>query len=155
MKKDIFIDCNVAKNFANPMDPDYKELIKWLQNSTNPLGNAYLVISKKLMEEYVGSMGLCKSDTNICLIVGLLQAQGRLVFFTSKQIKEFRRVHYKKKICRNLTCTQKDREFHIPIILMSDRHFALAIDDNFIYDLKHFPGFTVKAAKRPAHINYT
>ena len=30
MLKDLFIDNNVAKNFANPLDPEYKKLIQWL-----------------------------------------------------------------------------------------------------------------------------
>lgn len=30
MKKDIFIDNNIASKFSNPLDPEYKKLIKWL-----------------------------------------------------------------------------------------------------------------------------
>jgi hypothetical protein len=28
--KDIFIDNSIAKNFANPLDPEYKKLVAWL-----------------------------------------------------------------------------------------------------------------------------
>jgi len=30
MKKDIFIDNNIAKNFTNPLDGEYKKLVQWL-----------------------------------------------------------------------------------------------------------------------------
>ena len=30
MKKDIFIDNNIACRFSNPMDPEMKKLISWL-----------------------------------------------------------------------------------------------------------------------------
>lgn len=48
-KKDIFIDNNITKNFANPLDPEYKKLIKWLMafDEQDKAKNAYLVISNK------------------------------------------------------------------------------------------------------------
>jgi len=51
MKKDIFIDNNVAKNFSNPADPEYKKLIKWLvkfDKSIDIEENAHLVLSQKI-----------------------------------------------------------------------------------------------------------
>jgi hypothetical protein len=52
-RKDIFIDNNIAKNFSNPLDPDYKKLIKWLRefNDDDPKihNNAYLMVSNKLL----------------------------------------------------------------------------------------------------------
>lgn len=33
MKHDIFIDNNIASKFANPADPEYKELIRWLMDN--------------------------------------------------------------------------------------------------------------------------
>ena len=46
MLKDIFIDSNVAKNFANPLDPEYKKLVNWLMNfdEDNQTNNAHLVV---------------------------------------------------------------------------------------------------------------
>jgi hypothetical protein len=38
--------------------------------------------------------------------------------------------------------------------LLSDRKFALSYDDNFIYDLINFSGFTVLVKKRPEEIPY-
>jgi hypothetical protein len=61
MKKDIFIDNNIAKNFTNPLDPEYVKLIKWLlaydevpEGSPDYI-NAHLAVSKKLLVEYYRS----------------------------------------------------------------------------------------------------
>ncbi len=156
MKKDIFIDNNIAKNFANPMDPEYKKLISWLKiHNNNKNADAYLVISKKLLEEYISTSGQCNASTNICAIVALLHSQGRLDIFTNSQISQFCRTHYKKHVVQNMICSYIDRKYHIPTVLLSERHYALSIDDAFIRDLINFPGFTVVAAKRPEYLNYT
>ena len=61
MINDIFIDDNIAKNFANPIDPEYRNLITWLLSYyANPNQDAHLVVSQKLLEEYCGTVGLCK-----------------------------------------------------------------------------------------------
>ena len=156
MKKDIFIDNNVSKNFANPADPEYKKLLSWLFLYTrNPNEDAYLVVSIKLIEEYIATSGACNASTNICVVIDRLQSQGRLVIITKKQISSFRRTHYKSHVVRNLTCTNTDRNYHIPTVLLSERRYALSIDDAFINDLLNFPGFSVVCAKRPELIPYT
>lgn len=49
MKKDIFIDNNIACRFANPMDPEMKKLINWImKNEEGSEDNAILVVSDKL-----------------------------------------------------------------------------------------------------------
>lgn len=59
-KKDIFIDNNITKNFCNPLDPEYKKLIKWLMafDEQDKAKNAYLVISNKLLAEYYRTCGV-------------------------------------------------------------------------------------------------
>ena len=57
MKKDLFIDNNIAKNFSNPQDEEYIKLTKWLINfDSSDIENkdnyAHLVVSKKLLGEY-------------------------------------------------------------------------------------------------------
>ena len=48
MKKDIFIDNNIACRFANPMDPEMKKLIDWLmKNVEGSDKNAIMVVSPK------------------------------------------------------------------------------------------------------------
>ncbi len=156
MKKDIFIDANIAKSFANPADPEYIKLLEWLRTyNRNPRRDAYLVVSKKLLQEYIGSTGDCINTTNICAIVGVLLSEGRLIVKKNKDISDFRKTHYKKHIRKCLTCNRIDRDYHIPTVLLSDRRYALSIDSDFIRDLIWFPGFTVVTAKRPQAINYT
>lgn len=155
MIKDIFIDDNIAKNFTNPADPEYINLISWLlEYNANPNQDAYLVVSVKLLEEYDGTVGLCKYAQNICVIVNTLLSQDRLIKKENKEIREFRNKYYTKHICNRLRCSKNDRDYHIPTVLLSNRRYALSIDDDFVNDLSSFPGFTVTVAKRPQHINY-
>ena len=56
MKKDIFIDNNIACRFSNPMDPEMKKLIYWIQKYVaGSEDNAILVVSQKLLNEYFAS----------------------------------------------------------------------------------------------------
>lgn len=158
MKRDIFIDNNIASKFANPADPEYKSLIKWLMDN-HPIGDgkeddrAYLVASKKLIEEYSGSCKDARSSTAILLIVGKMTSEGRLIKITKDQIKAFQEVHFTKAVEKNLRSNNEDRN-HIPVVLLSERKYALTYDVNFTYDLEHFPGFKVLVRKRPEDIPY-
>jgi hypothetical protein len=154
-KKDIFIDNNIAKNFTNPLDPEYKKLIKWLItfDEKKKGHNAYLVVSNKLLAEYHRTSGLSYSLTNITVIIGKLQKEGRLIKISNQAIKEFKRQYFSKKVKKKLTCNQEDWE-HIPVILLSDRKYALSFDVKFLVDLENFPGFLVKVARRPQDLPY-
>ena len=110
--KDIFIDNNIAKNFCNPLDPEYKRLIKWLMSDST----TYLVVSNKLIGEYIRSAGQSRSTTNITLIIAKLTRDGRLLKITNEQIKQFKQEYFTKKVLKKLTCNQEDRE-HIPVVL--------------------------------------
>jgi hypothetical protein len=155
MRKDIFIDNNIAKNFANPLDPEYKKLIQWLMafNSDDVTKNAYLMVSNKLIAEYQRTAGLAYSATNITVIISQMTREGRLVKISNQAIREFKREYFTKKVKRNLSCNREDRD-HIPVVLLSDRKYALSLDNNFIYDLINFPGFVVLATKRPEDLPY-
>jgi len=155
MRKDIFIDTNIAKNFVHPLDPEYKKLIRWLKayNPEDSSKNAYLMVSTKLIAEYGRTAGASPSATNIILIIEKMQEKGRLVKITNEQIKEFKREYFTKKVERNLTCNKEDRE-HIPVVLLSERKYALSFDENFVNDILNFPGFVVVAAKKPQDIPY-
>lgn len=156
MKKDIFLDNNIAKNFSNPMDEEYKKLICWLKRyDPNDLpGNAYLVVSNKLLNEYGRTVSHAAGRTNIWIIIDILTREGRLVKIGNADIKEFQRTHFTKKVLKNLRANKKDHD-HIPVVLLSDRKYALSLDNDFIYDLKHFPGFRARAEKRPEELPYT
>lgn len=155
MMKDLFIDTNIASRFTNPLDPEYKKLINWLLtfDEHNPDNNAYLVVSKKLLGEYYASAQNANTSTSIPVIIDTLVRQGRRILITNEQIKAFQKEYYTKKNEKKLRSNNEDRE-HISVVLLSDRKYALAIDDDFIYDLTHFPGFTVRAEKRPEALPY-
>mgnify|MGYP006956024085 CR=1 FL=1 len=56
MRKDIFIDNNIACRFANPMDPEMKRLIAWIMEyEEGSSDNAVLMVSDKLLREYFAS----------------------------------------------------------------------------------------------------
>ncbi len=155
MRKDIFIDNNIAKNFANPLDPEYKKLIQWLMayDEDDQAENAHLMVSNKLIAEYLRTSGLSSSNTNIAAIINKMTREDRLVKITNQEIKAFKRKHFKKKVLRKLACNKEDRD-HIPVVLLSHRKYALSLDDDFIADLTNFPGFVVLVAKRPKNLPY-
>ena len=158
MKKDIFIDNNIAKNFKNPADPEYIKLRDWLVlyreiKEGEEDTNAHLVVSNKLLNEYSRSNQNIKDGQNIILIIGRLQKQGRLIKIDNQAIKDFQQEHFTKKIEKKLSCNQEDRE-HIPVVLLSHRKYALSIDDAFVNDLLNFPKFQALACKRPEEIPY-
>ncbi len=159
MKKDIFIDNNIASKFSNPQDKEYIELTKWLLNydlkdAKNKNNYAHLVVSNKLLKEYFDSAKNANSNTSIPMIIGILQSQGRLIIVKNQEIKDFKVTYFSKKIIRHLRCNSKDRE-HLPVVLLSDRKYALTYDDDFSYDLLNFPGFNVKVKKRPEDLPYS
>ena len=156
-RKDLFIDNNIAKNFSNPLDPEYKKLIKWLiEFNSNPKkhdDNAHLVISQKLIAEYYRTMGHAASGNNIAVIINLLTQQGRLNRISNEQIKEFKQKYFTNKAKRRLISNEEDRE-HIPVVLLSDRKYALTLDEKFTADLINFPSFIATVGKKPSDIPY-
>lgn len=155
MKKDLFIDNNIAKNFANPMDAEYKKLIRWLMKNDpiNSAVNAYLVVSNKLLAEYNRSVSFSSSASSIPIIIEQLTREGRLIKINNADIKEFQRRYFSKKVLRDLRSNREDHD-HIPVVLLSDRKYALSLDKDFIYDLVHFPGFHATVEKRPEKLPY-
>lgn len=158
MKKDLFIDNNIAKNFSNPQDKEYIKLTEWLlkldsADIENKDNYAHLVVSQKLLVEYYRTSMGAVSDTAIPAIIDKLTREGRLITISKLQINDFKSTHYSKRVERNLRSNNEDRE-HIPLVLLSDRKFALSYDDNFIYDLENFAGFTVRVEKRPEDLPY-
>jgi len=153
--KDIFIDNNIAKNFSNPLDCEYKKFIKWLlkYNPKNPLKNAYLVVSNKLLCEYSRTAGYPHSSINIIIIIDKCTREGRLNKISNSDIKNFKQKHFKKHVVQRLTCNKSDWD-HIPVVMLSERKYALSLDTNFRRDINNFPGFSALAAKRPQDIPY-
>ena len=96
MLKDIFIDNNIAKNFGNPQDPEYKKLQKWLMdNETEP--KSYLVVSNKLLAEYYRSVGQSYYQNSIPSIIDKLTREGRLIKNYRRTYKEQAMECYNRK----------------------------------------------------------
>lgn len=144
MPNDIFVDNNVAKNFCNPADPHYKLFIKWLSEE------GYLVVSNKILSEYVSSTGGSQNATNIVAIIGRLTRDGRLIKFSHQDLNQ---LVFKKRITRKLRSNAKDHE-HIKVVLLSYRKLALSLDGNFRYDVNNFAGHQAVARARPEQLNY-
>ena len=158
MRRDIFIDNNVASKFSNPVDIEYKELIKWLMDNHEIKDEAeddraYLVVSNQLIAEYYRSCRGSFSSSSIPMIIYRLTIEGRLESYSNKEINQFKTDFFTKTVERKFRSNNEDRN-HIPIVLMSDRKFVLTYDDNFTFDLEHFPGFSVVVSKRPELLPY-
>ncbi|WP_430907503.1 hypothetical protein [Maribacter sp. 2-571] len=159
---DIFIDNNIAKNFATPIDPHYKELIQWINEFDKDLVEkepeklldyAHLVVSQKLLVEYLNSSRDCSKPNAIPSIISRLQIQGRLQKKSKTEIEDFKNEFFTKRIEKSLLSNQEDHP-HIVCVLISNRKLCLTYDDNLTADLKDFPGFTVRVEKRPESLNY-
>ena len=102
MKKDIFIDNNIASRyFSNPVDAEHSKLVDWLRTfNEDEETDAYLLISPYLMREYHESNRNATSTTNIVQIISDLTKQERLVNFTKKEIEAFQNQHYSKKVMK-------------------------------------------------------
>ncbi len=158
MRKDIFIDSCITCKFSNPQDKEYIKLTTWLMyyngsDISNKDNYAHLIVSKKLLVEYHRSALNAKSDTSIPSIIDKLLREDRLIVISNQKIKALQAAYFSKSVLRKLRSNKEDRE-HIPLVLLSERKFALSYDDNFIYDLVNFSGFSVLVKKRPEQIPY-
>ena len=114
---------------------------------------AYLVVSQKLLAEYSRSCRDASGATSIPMIISKMTKEGRLIQITNHEIKDFKSQYFTKAIEKKLRSNNEDRD-HIPSVLLSERKYALTYDENFTYDLEHFPGFTVIVKSRPEDIDY-
>lgn len=143
--KDIFIDTDVTGKFTNPVSPAYKNLYRWLFDCNE----AYLVVSNKILGEYGRSFRHCISGTNFAVIIDKITRDKRFNKFTNREIRDFR-----SRNSRNFRGLHSNDPDHLAVVLMSDRKYALTLDDNFVYDLENFPGFTVLVKKSPKDLPY-
>ncbi|MHC4113368.1 MAG: hypothetical protein ACYSUY_20030 [Planctomycetota bacterium] len=157
MFKDIFIDTDVINKFANPLDKNYKKLFKWLldYDENNKNDNAYLAVSNKLRGEYSRSLRNSFSySNNFSIIIDVFTKKGRFNSISNKKIKNFKQKYFnKKRIVRKLISSKNDRD-HIPVVMLSDRKYALSLDGKFRRDINNFPGFSATAVKRPQDLPY-
>ena len=154
--KDLFLDANIVKNFSNPLDKEYLKLIEWLlkYDGKKPGNNAFLVYSLKLHHEYNRTCRDANTKTCIHVILNKLIMENRLIRFSKEDVENFKRVYYKKIVKNRLLSNGNDKNHFIPIIMMSNRKFALIIDDNFCNDVNNFKGFSARAEKKPQYLPY-
>ncbi len=160
--KDIFIDNCVAKNFTAPIDQHYKDLIEWInefdedlvEKEPNKISSfAHLVVSQKLLVEYLRPSRDCSKPNAIPSIVNRLTREGRLQKKSKAEIQEFMSDNFSKKVQKGLLSNQEDH-CHIVCVLISNRKMCLTYDENLSKDLNEFPGYKVLVEKRPENLNY-
>ena len=160
--KDIFIDNNVAKNFATPIDENYKALIIWINDYDSELVDkdpvkkddfAHLVVSQKLLVEYLNSSKDCSKLNAMPSIINRLTQQGRIIKKSKAEINTFTAKHFSKKLIGSLLSNHEDH-CHIVTVLLSNRKLCLTYDENLAKDLNNFPGYTVLVEKRPEKLLY-
>lgn len=146
MKKDLFVDNNIAKNFKNPADPEYQKLMKWL------FFEGHLVLTHKLNMEYLAS-NQGNFGQSIITIINQLTIDGRLVKISTEEMKALTFPKSLEKKCQKLN---KDY-WHLKAILLSNRKIALIIDKAFRDAVNSHPkydGVQAYAVARPEEIDY-
>jgi len=142
--KDIIVDNTVAKNFSNPLDPNYKEFIRWLSNT------GVLVVTQRLIAEYSRTCAASGSNTSMPVLIDHLQRNGRLKKFSNTMLRNFR---FTERIRRSLRSNGEDHDT-IKAVMLSVRKFALSHDTNLRHDINKFPGHRARAERRPQDLPY-
>jgi hypothetical protein len=139
--KDIFIDTNIAKNFTNPLDPEYKKLLHWLRTE------GVWVVNQKLLVEYG------RTNQTIAVLVNELNKKGRLRKFEKPQLEAIKFTKtYEKKLNSN-----GEDWVHLKTIWLSVRKIAVIIDEGLRKDVNRSPrqnGIQPQAVSRPEQIDY-
>lgn len=139
--KDIFIDTNVAKNFINPLDPEYKKLVLWLRNEGT------WIVNQKLLVEYG------RTNQTILVLINELQKQGRIIKYEKSELDA---IKFKKTYQKNLKSNSEDW-VHLKTVWLSVRKIGIIIDSGLRDDVNNSPlqsGIQPKAVSRPQNIDY-
>lgn len=100
-----------------------------------------------------GILGVLQSKAFPLEFMDKLTREGRLVNVSNEVIKKFKNKYFTKAVEKKLRSNNEDRN-HIPVVLLSERKYALTKDKNFTYDLENFPGFKVLVSSHPENIPY-
>lgn len=139
--KDIFIDTNIAKNFTNPLDPEYKKLIQWLKEE------GVWIINQKLLVEYG------RTNQNIAVLINELSKKGRLRKFEKTELEA---IKFTKTFEKKLHSNGEDW-VHLKTIWLSVRKIGIIIDEGLRKDVNQSPrqdGVQPTAVSRPEQIDY-
>lgn len=154
--KDIFIDNCIAKNFSNPLDPHYKDLVQWLvQYDAQSEANAMLVLNQALLNEYNRSNIGNFHNTCITVIINYLTQQGRIHFVPKAAIEAFIKEHIERGGKKKKTIQSNAEDWpHIASVLLSHRRMALTTDQGLTADLRSFAALAPRVSHRPEEIGY-
>ncbi len=139
--KDIFIDTNIAKNFSNPLDPEYKKLILWLRNKGT------WVVNQKLLVEYG------RTNQTILVLINELQKVNRLKKYEKSELDT---IIFKKSYEKKLSSNNEDWT-HLKTIWLSVRKIGIIIDIGLRDDVNSSSlqnGIQPTAVSRPQDIDY-
>src|SRR5262245_33986959 len=126
LRKDLLVDNTVAKSFCAPPDNEHRTFVSWLFNE------GVLVVTQRLLLEYVATAGNSRSGTSMPAIIDNLTRDGRLKKFTKQELESFR---FPTRIKNRLRSNREDHD-NIKAVLMSVRKFALTHDVAFTCDLQ-------------------
>lgn len=140
--KDLFVDNCLAGHFANPVLPEYRDLIRWLWE------HGSLVVTQHVIKEYIATTGGCKVATCLHAIVDRQTRFGKLHRISKEQLDGFQISPHKTLL------SNREDQYHIKAVLLSVRHIALTVDENFATDLRSFPRYGVIVASNPDQIAY-
>lgn len=141
--RDVFVDDCVAARLENPLDPKLRGFLSWLRERGS------LVLSKKIVAEYHGSLSRGGSSTFIA-VLSQLQREGREVFFSNEVLKAYK---FSKALERTLRSNKKDW-WHLKAVVLSPRRLAVSFDVAFLADINSFPGVVAKASRDPESLDY-
>ena len=141
---DLFVDNDRSAHFSRPVDPAYKQLIRWLRS------DGYLVVCQSLIREYHDAVRGSTAPTTLPTLVNHLLSCGRLKRFGKRELEGFR---ISKHVARKLQSGMKDRD-HLKIILLSDRKLGISGDGKFRRDLNGYPGYSAIVRRHPSEVPY-
>jgi len=139
--KDLFVDTTCAHQFCNPINEDYKILLKWLSEEGTLIYNNQLLIE------------IGRGNQTLFALINLLIQSGRAKKITSSELKNF---EFSKSQHKKFMCNKEDR-IHLKTIILSDRKIAIVGDNNLRRDVNILPkyqGIKPVAVELPSEIDY-
>jgi hypothetical protein len=140
LTRDIVVDTNIIRLYANPDDPLIRALFVWIRDFGT------LALSQKLLAEYIGI-----GNRDLAGLIDRLTRAGRINSISNQRLKEFNQDrHYA------YTANSKDR-WHARLVFLSIRKLLVSVDKKLINDVNGFKrmgGVKPRATSRPQRALY-
>jgi hypothetical protein len=137
--KDIVIDTNIAKNFANPISSSYQIFIKWLKEEGS------IAYCQYLLCEYMRTNQYSTSLTNICALLDMQVRNKRANRITNSMIKKCKLPKSFSKIKKS---HKKDEEI-LKTVILSHRKMLISKETTLNIDVVNYPRIKGKAFTDP------